>query len=562
MSQWLIRQVPSLHRAELLIYDWHAGALPGIPPDDRLVLVGMDQESLSHLPLERPSYPLPRSVHAQVIRALHAAGARAIAFDVIFTRSIPSEDPAFADAIRVSRPVLSGTEPHATVVNGREVVTFTKPAERLRPYLTACSILAPPLLGKFRWFMPSTVDAETLERYVHMSVALAETQGGSAATAPLGGDGELLIRFAGPANTFKPIPIYQIFDGSWRQSRGPDFFRGKSVLIGVIDPLVDRALTPLGDMQGVEVLLQAAQTVLQGNWIRHWSEAENFGLKSLLCLVLAIVIWRSGFRWAFLLLGVEALAWVLAAHRLFVTRQLWADTMEPVAALALTVIVASAYEAGRVRRVFHRFMPSHVAEHMLSASPGEAPTTTTIEATVVFCDVRGSTRLAETLPPQQMEDLLKRYFTAGEDSAHRLGTELDKFVGDEIMLYFEDRPGAEPHALRAVRWAFDMQEACGDITRSGLAGEIGFRVGVGICTGTVRVGTVGARRRIQHTVIGDAVNTASRLQALTKEFDQSIVIGETTWDTVSPWVEGALIGDVPVRGKEKPLRLYAPARLK
>ena len=84
------------------------------------------------------------------------------------------------------------------------------------------------------------------------------------------------------------------------------------------------------------------------------------------------------------------------------------------------------------------------------------------------------------------------------------------------MLYFVARKGFEHHAVRAVRWAFALQEACGRITDSGLAGEIGFRVGVGMCTGKVRVGTVGAKRRIQHTVMGDAVNTASRVQALTK----------------------------------------------
>jgi adenylate cyclase len=562
LSQWFVRELPALHRTELLIYDWHAGALPPIPPDDRIVLVGMDQESLGHLQLDRPSYPLPRSVHTQVVRQLHAAGAKVIAFDLLFTRSMPAEDAAFADAIKAARPVFCGIEPHAKIVDGNELIAFTPPTETLRPYLTPYSILAPPQLGKFRWFMPYAVDANSMDQYEHLSLALAEAEGGSAAQAPRGGDGEILIRFAGPANTFTPIPLYQVVDGSWLRSRGPNFFRDKAVLIGIIDPFVDRALTPVGDMQGVEVLAQAAQTVLQANWIRHWSEAENAVLKLALGLLLVYSILKFGFRGAFLVFALEATVWVFVAHRAFVRWQVWADTLEPIAALGLTFVAASAYEAGRVRKVFRRFMPSRVAEHMLGANPNEAPETREIEATIVFCDVRNSTGLAETLPSRQMEELLRRYFSAGEEAAERLGTELDKFVGDEIMLYFEDRRGLEHQALRAVRWAFEIQEACTEITRSGLAGDLGFRVGVGICTGVVRIGTVGAKQRIQHTVIGDAVNTASRLQTLTKELNQPIVIDETTWDRVSPWIEGQAIGDVPIRGKERPMKLYVPVRVK
>jgi adenylate cyclase len=449
-----------------------------------------------------------------------------------------------------------------TIVDGSERFTFTPPAEVLRPYLTACSILAPPSLGKFRWLEPYAVDADSLDRYTHLTVALAEALGADAASAPLGGNGEILIRFAGPPNTFKPVPLYQVFDGSWRQRYGPDVFRGKAVLIGIIDPLVDRALTPVGDMPGVEVLAQTAQTILQRNWIRPENEVVNGALATLLCLLMAACVWRYGVRWALLCFAIGGATWVVAAHELFLTRRLWINTIEPVAALTLTFVVSSVYEAARVRRVFRRFLPSHVAEDMLRANSTETPSTREIETTIVFCDVRGSTTMAEMIPSDRMETLLRQYFTAGEDAARRLGTEIDKFVGDEIMLYFENRPGADDHALRAVRWAFEMHEACARISASGLADPVGFSVGVGICTGMVRIGTVGARQRIQHTVIGDAVNTASRLQALTKDLRQATLVSETTWEHVADRVEGTPVGEVPIRGKARPLKLYVPVRLK
>src|SRR5450759_5017428 len=77
-SQWLVRAIPVVTRSELLIYDWRSRALPPTALDPRLVLVGMDDESLNHLPLDRPSYPLPRTMHAKVLTELHDAGARII----------------------------------------------------------------------------------------------------------------------------------------------------------------------------------------------------------------------------------------------------------------------------------------------------------------------------------------------------------------------------------------------------------------------------------------------------------------------------------------------------
>jgi len=562
LSQWLVREIPVVTRTELLIYDWHSRALPPTALDPRLVLVGMDDESLSHLPLERPSYPLPRTMQAKVVTDLHEAGAKVIAFDAWFSRPIPSEDGAFAEAIEAAKPVLSAIEPSVQIVGGEEVYTLTPVAPLLRGHITLCSILAQPYFGRVRWILPFAVDNSTMERYPHLSVALAEGLGANVSQAPLGGSGEVLIRFAGSSGTIQPIPYYQVFDGSWKQSLGPNFFRGKAVLIGIFNPLVDRALTPVGEMQGVEVLGQAAQAMLQGNWIRPWSQTQNYVLKSVLCLLLVGAIWMLGLRRAFVFLIAEMILWIVAAHWMFIKTQVWADTFEPTFALLATLVVASAYETGRIRRVFHRFMPSWVAEDMLASSPGEAAVAQEMEATIVFCDVRNSTRLAETLPSQTVEELMRQYFTAGEEAAHQLGTELDKFVGDEIMLYFEDRRGLENQAVRALRWAFALQEACRRITESGLAGDIGFRVGVGICTGNVRIGTVGAKRRIQHTVMGDAVNTASRIQALTKEFNEPIVFSESTWDKVEEYVVGELIGEVPIRGKEHPIKLFKPIRMR
>jgi adenylate cyclase len=574
-SRWIVASLPSVHKLELLAYDWHFGSLPAEKPDDRIVLVGMDDASLDQLPIERRSYPLPRRIHAQLIDDLRQAGARVVGFDVWFTHPVPLDDTIFAEAIKRHGRVVSGLLPDVHIVDQEELFSFTEPAPQLRPHTMASSLLLPVRFGKMRWFYPYTVDYKTAKRYLHFAAVLTSAYYGESGeqpllrsrfhlgriNAPVGGEGEILIRFAGPPGTFQPVSYSEVYSGAWRLNRGEDFFRNKIVMVGVFNPLVDHHDTPLGDMQGLEIQANAVQTLLDGTWLRHWSVLENYLATTLLCLAVVASIWRLGLLGGLAAAVAIALGWLVATHQIFLRAGVWADMVEPHTAIAGTYVIAAALEARRVRRVFYRFMPSWVAEHMLRSSVDQAPETADQEVSVVFCDVRNYTTLSEKLPVNAIEEMLHRYFLAGEEAAQRLGTELDKFVGDEIMLYFQPKPGAEPHALRAVRWALAMQEAAVRISESGLAGKIGFQVGVGICTGPVRVGTVGARSRIQHTVIGDAVNTASRLQTATKELGRTIVIADSTMAQARDRVEAEPLGEVRVKGKQEPLRVYCPVRV-
>ncbi len=575
VNRWMISGLPSLHKLELLAYDWHFRSLPAEKADDRIVLIGMDDVSLEHLPLERRAYPLPRRIHAGLVDLLREAGARVVGFDMWFTRPAPGDDEVFAEAIKKHGRVVSGLLPEVHIINQEEVFSFTEPTPLLRPWMTASSLLLPVRFDKMRWLYPFITDSQTTNRYLHFSVALAASyfkEIGQAPllrerfqlgriNAPVGGEGEILIRFAGPPGTFQPISYYRVYNGDWMKQYGANFFRDKLVMVGVFSPFVDRHDTPLGEMQGLEIQANAVQTLLDGTWIRHWSILENYLATTLLCLAVVLLVSRLGVLGGLTAAIVFGVGWISASHQLFQHAGVWMDVVEPQGAVTVTYLLAATLESLRVRRVFYRFMPSWVAERMLRSGAGQAPETTGEEVSVVFCDVRNYTTLSETLAAEAVERILHQYFLAAEEAAHRLGTELDKFVGDEIMLYFQSKSGMEPHALRAVRWALAMQEAVARINESGLAGEVGFQVGVGVCTGPVRIGTVGAKSRIQHTVIGDAVNSASRLQTSTKELGRTIVIGESTMNQVCDWVEAEALGEIRVKGKQEPLRVFCPRRI-
>jgi adenylate cyclase len=426
-----VGKLPGVKRLELLAYDWHLSSSPILPPDDRIVIVGMDDDSLSQLPVERKAWPVPRSIHAHLLHELHEAGAKVVGFDIMFIGDVPGDDEVFAKTMQEQGIVFAGVRPALKVAEGDETVRFTETSAILRPYVRECSLVASRQYGSVRWLSPSIVDEETGKRYMHISMAMAAEYLGAPRDdgllrdtfqigpieAPIGEDLAVLIRFAGPAGTYKPIPYSEVYSGQWRTTRGASFFKDKIVFVGMVNPLVDQADTPFGQMQGVEILAQAAQAFLTSHWTTHWTETANYIAKLVLVSILALSIWSLGFRRGAILAAFEAIAWIVIAHEAFVLRGLWIDTVEPSGALAISLVVSGSYEAARMRRVFQRFMPSWVADRIIESSSGAGTEMVEKEVTVVFVDIRDSTKLGEALPPETIEEILRRYFIAGEEIA-------------------------------------------------------------------------------------------------------------------------------------------------
>ena len=301
--------------------------------------------------------------------------------------------------------------------HGEEQLTFTQPAPQLRPYIRAGSLLVQRSFGDtVRWYLPYPVDAQTSERYPHLAVNLLASYYGVADTvptirdtfdlgpihAPIGEEGEMLIRYIGPKGSFPYVPYADVYDGSWRAKRGPDFFRDKIVLVGLIRDFTDRQNTPQGDMQGAEILMNATQTLLQHNWVRHLSEQTNFLVQLALCLLLSLTVWRFGIGGGAVCLPVTALLWSVFANRLFAASGLWIDTVEPLGAVTTTFVLTSPAELAEVRRKFSRFMPRRDAALALRTDNLEAHTAEQ-EAAIAFADIRQYTTLSENLPSAMVD---------------------------------------------------------------------------------------------------------------------------------------------------------------
>lgn len=205
-------------------------------------------------------------------------------------------------------------------------------------------------------------------------------------------------------------------------------------------------------------------------------------------------------------------------------------------------------------------MPKEVIEKFFS-NPESLLVGENRELAVLISDIRGFTAIAERMPPDRMVETLNRYFSPMVDVIMRRGGIVDKYMGDAIMAFFGSPVGRPDDALEAVLSALDMLEALAEFNRQQAElGQPQFRVGTGINFGPVTVGNIGSEKKMNYTVIGDMVNLASRLEGLTKEYRQPLLISEGLQTRVADKVPFRLIDSVAVKGKKQGVKIYTARR--
>jgi adenylate cyclase len=212
-------------------------------------------------------------------------------------------------------------------------------------------------------------------------------------------------------------------------------------------------------------------------------------------------------------------------------------------------------------RRFREYVPPEVVAKM-ELDPDKYDMPRSAELTILFSDVRGFTGISEALSPEALREYINDYLSEMSRiirSGHK-GT-LDKYIGDAIMAFW-GAPIANPqHARDAVLAALDMQKACATLNpRFTARGWPALAIGVGVNSGTVRVGDLGSQFRRAYTAMGDAVNVASRLEGRTKYYGVGILVGEATRRQIED-VAFREIDRVKVKGKDEAITVYEPLGL-
>jgi adenylate cyclase len=210
-------------------------------------------------------------------------------------------------------------------------------------------------------------------------------------------------------------------------------------------------------------------------------------------------------------------------------------------------------ERARIRAMIDKVVSPEVAHELLARGlslGGELR-----EVTVLFADLRDSTALGERLTPTALLELLNAFLSRMAAAIERERGIVDKYVGDEIMAVFGAPLDLADHAERAVAAAVGMQRALAELNAE-RAPAPPLRMGIGIASGTVIAGNVGSSERLNYTVLGDVVNLAARLQALTKEHQVGLLMNETTKLGAQGRFRTRSLGTVTVRGRAAPTTLF------
>lgn len=182
------------------------------------------------------------------------------------------------------------------------------------------------------------------------------------------------------------------------------------------------------------------------------------------------------------------------------------------------------------------------------------------DLTIVFTDIRGFTRISESLSGPDVIRFLNHYHARMVEAVFQYGGTLDKYLGDGLMIYFNAPVEQVDHAQRAIGCALHMLQEVADLNASGSwHGSEQIRIGIGIHSGRAVLGDIGAPHRREFTAIGDAVNVAARLQEMTKELGHDIVVSGTTEALVEDEFSWKPLGEIQIRNRDEPLRVAAPS---
>jgi adenylate cyclase len=212
-------------------------------------------------------------------------------------------------------------------------------------------------------------------------------------------------------------------------------------------------------------------------------------------------------------------------------------------------------ERDRLRDTFGRYVTRQVADHLMKGNMnlgGEL-----VPVTILFSDIRSFTSISESMDPRALLDFLNEYFSGMVESVlHHHGV-VDKFIGDAIMAVFGAPVPESADPLNAIKAALEMRSRLEKINVSFKArGLPEIKSGIGLHSGQVVAGNIGHSDRMEYTVIGDAVNLASRLEGMTKELECDVVLSEDLYHQVEAHVEAEPLRKIKVKGRDQEVMVY------
>jgi len=380
--------------------------------------------------------------------------------------------------------------------------------------------------------------------------------------------GRTLISFRGEENDFNTISfsdfIYPENDSTEKFNK--NLLKGKIILIGATAPILrDVIETPLGLMPGIIFHANFLNNLLKNDFIVKLSKIFSFGLLFLMFILLSnIYFYHSNNFLDLIVFLLSIIGTLIIIYFLFDYYSIYIPpflyftglTIIFVSTSSAKLITAKKEKSG-ILKTFEKYVSSNIVKELLD-NPDKIKLGGELRnISILFSDIRSFTSFSENRPPEEVIDRLNHFFTEMTDVIYDSNGTLDKYVGDEIMALFGAPVSFEDHKYKACLAAANMIIKLNELTDTWNKNDIEpFQIGIGINSGNVIVGNIGSSKIMDYTVIGDSVNLAARVEALTRNYDSSVLITEFTYEGIEHLIEVEFLDSVIVKGKKKAVKIY------
>ncbi|MEI8389054.1 MAG: CHASE2 domain-containing protein [bacterium] len=405
---------------------------------------------------------------------------------------------------------------------------------------------------------------------------------------PLNNEGKFLINWHGRfGSTYKNISIAKVvLSNAFNNKKissidkedkiSPDIFKDKIIVIGQTASGTDLHQTPMEvNHPGVEIVATCIDNILNDSYLPDSHRRGftlnapiwlNFIILAVFCLAIGVfnIKTKSNYLsifWFFLLI----ITFIFFNFASFVYFKYWINIVYPLIFMFITAIATYVYknqliknEIQEIEGLFGKFVSPQILNKLLKDPSLISKEGSRKHLTVLFSDVRGFTTLSETLPAHQLVAQLNELYNEVYEIILSHDGTLDKFIGDGVMAFYGDPLPIKNHALQAILSAKEIFKALEKLNKKWeQEGRQTLKLGIGISTGDMIAGHIGAKRMLSYTVMGDSVNLASRLEGLNKEYNTSIIISQSTYEEVKDQIDSVYLDEVLVKGKNKVVKIYS-----
>lgn len=581
-------------RADFYFFDAYSLALSATKqPDPAIVVVAIDDYSLEQMSRHAGRWVWPRSVHAELIEGLKQQNINALVFDILFAEKDiyrPDGDAYLNEVVAESNKVFfsmlvldDSSNQGADVLKLKNYLPLSENGQQ--PKQERAMLLLPWAITPENWQL-GTINYHAELDGISRVYRLQEMVGGwnlSALalevarrnTSKLPTTQEILLSWRGdtvhPYQTYSYVDLYEAVINNDKTFLAQ--FDNKTVLIGATAAgLYDARATPINhNLPGVYILATAIDNLTNQNYHQKVSQAYLF-TSAIIALFIVTSVFLSNMSYSQRIavgFGISSLAMcALAVAGFQLMKHNWVVFIGSPILLNTLYFLLCTFECGyqeflnrkKALSMFGRFLDPKVVLSLLSQGK-LAPDSLNkkLPLTILFSDIRGFTKLSEHHSANDVLKLLNDYFTEQVSVVFAQNGTLDKFIGDCIMAFWGAPVANDSQADDAINAALIMQENLIEFKKTLPESLQGFDVGIGIHSGEAIAGLVGTEQRVDYTVIGDAVNLASRIEGLTKQCSR-ILVSQETKELASNRFKFEYKGEFNVKGREASVKLYQPLR--